>query len=156
MLAEGSFRKDLFYRMNVVPIEIPPLRERDGDIRHLADIAIKRCAKNLKRQINGIDELFWKKITNYNWPGNNWELQNTVEYAVNMMGYDGILKGTLLTNLGSEPGTPTEEVLNLKDLERSAIERATDLYKGDKRAMAKALGISLATLYRKLEIHENT
>jgi two-component system, NtrC family, response regulator PilR len=82
MVAEGQFREDLFYRLNVIPVELPPLRERKDDIPLLAGHFLARFAKRMNKQITGIDDAVIERLLAYSWPGNVRELENTIERAV--------------------------------------------------------------------------
>lgn len=174
MMDAGKFREDLYYRLNVIPFQIPPLRERREDIRELVYYFADRYAKLFEKRLLKISEEAMELLNRYPWYGNVRELENTAEFMINMMEDDGILdKGTLPGNIttrqtgkmGSEdekmvPESPAakyescqqEEVISLKEMEQREIEKALKIYgrdtEGKKRA-AKALGIGLATLYRK-------
>ncbi|MEO8681377.1 MAG: sigma-54 dependent transcriptional regulator, partial [Vicinamibacterales bacterium] len=82
LVAEGRFREDLFYRLNVIPIEMPPLRERREDIPMLVDHFVRRFAERTGKRIDGVDEAAMTELTRYEWPGNVRELENTIERAV--------------------------------------------------------------------------
>lgn len=166
MMAANKFREDLYYRLNVIPLKIAPLRERRQDIRDLVYSFAARYAALFGKRLCKISEEAMAYLQRYPWYGNVRELENTVEFMINMMEEDGILDvNTLPGNLleqdqkpscvsaGSTPdGSLRETVRKLADLEECEIERALRIYgtdtKGKKQA-AKALGISLATLYRK-------
>src|SRR5207249_7198131 len=101
MVQTGVFREDLYYRLNVVSIGMPPLRERKDDIVPLAGFFIKRFAAELKKKIDGIDPDAQKLLMRYNWPGNIRELENTVERA--MLLTDGHSIGSADLRLGETP-----------------------------------------------------
>ena len=155
LVKEGMFREDLYYRLNVIPMEIPPLRERKGDITLLADIFLKRYANKLGKTILAVDPGFYANLESHAWPGNVRELQNVVEYSVNMMETGGkpsicLLKKRLGKNETRELGP---EDFNLKKIERDTIEKALLKYKPlgySREEIAQKLGIGPATLYRKL------
>lgn len=158
MVKNGSFREDLYYRLNVIPIKLPSLRERREDIPLLINYMIEEYSQKLGKQITGIEENAKQLLINYSWPGNIRELQNVIEYSINMS-QDKIL--TLesmpksLTNIEHDKNEETiQGIRTLEELEINEIKRALELYKNykkDKDLVAKALGISRATLYRKLD-----
>lgn len=171
MIQEKTFREDLYYRINVIPINIPPLRERKSDIKVLAQYFIKKYSSMLKKQVRIIEDEVWECLYRYDWPGNVRELENTIEFMINMMDKKGILsednipKRVLQPQLESynEVNTYGERValenmgiLNLQLLEKRALEKALSIYgnstKGKKDA-AEALGIGIATLYRKMNYY---
>ena len=82
LVADGKFLEDLFYRLNVIPIEMPPLRERREDIPLLVEHFVRRFAERTGKQIDGVDEKAMAELTRYDWPGNVRELENTIERAV--------------------------------------------------------------------------
>lgn len=171
MVSRGEFRRDLFFRLNVIPIGVPPLRDRKEDIPLLVDSMIRRCNKLIKKNIRGMDEEARACILNYSWPGNVRELQNAIEYAVNMTGSDYIRVWDLPEKLRSRTkaadanaglpdgnnagaGDDRNGIVCLKELEKREIERALKKYgryKNDKALVCEVLGISLATLYRKMK-----
>lgn len=152
---EGRFRKDLLYRVNVITIEIPPLRNRRDDIALLATYFLDKYCLRFDKELRGFDPLAMKALVEYSWPGNVRELENAVEHAVIMEKSDTII------NLESLPGdlrrrkqTPVPgqfTSLRLDDVERSLIEQALVGCNGQKGKAAEALGISTATLWRKLK-----
>ncbi len=165
---EGSFRKDLFYRLNVIPLNIPPLRERKGDIKSIVWAMTNKFNSRLNKQIGSIESECFDILMAYSWPGNVRELENAMEYAVNMCETTTLQKQDLPKRILNqhEPQSSQEVFLQdqvslakseetdllmpLKELEKNAILRALSHFKGDKEAAAQALGISRATLYRKL------
>jgi DNA-binding NtrC family response regulator len=153
LVAENKFRDDLFYRLKVISIEVPPLRERQEDIPLLVDYLLKIFTETHHKQINGIDPDAMKIIKSYNWPGNIRELKNCIESAVVMTIGDRITVESMtpyltLKHLARVSGKSPE---NLSELEKNAILAALVKYHGNKADAASALGIGLTTLYRKLE-----
>lgn len=150
---QGRFLPALYYRINILPVYVPPLRERKGDIYLLAQKYLQRYTKAMNKNIQNISDGFFFSISQYGWPGNQWELRNVMEYAANMMKMDGnIDTDQLPPNLQTDMGEQ-EESLNLDEMERRMIEKAINRYGTSvesKRKIAKALGIGMATLYRKL------
>ena len=166
MIREKKFREDLYYRLNVIPLKIPPLRERKEDIEELTDYFAGRYAGLLGKTVRHITESVRRALAACPWRGNVRELENVVEFMVNMMGEDGVLDERTLprdfwddaeeeqirrAELQPEDG---EMIVPLKELERLEIEKALRICgsttDGKKEAAAR-LGIGVATLYRKLE-----
>jgi len=157
MVERNEFREDLFYRLNVIPLRIPPLRERAEDVLELADYFLKRYNKIYRKNIEGYSEEAEKAMARYNWPGNVRELQNLIEYAINFESGDRISLGIIKSRIGErEEGPAAEKPLKdlVADYEKEVI-RGMIRYYGDdteaKKTIAKKLNISPATLYRKLE-----
>lgn len=96
LIEEGSFREDLYYRLNVLPINIPPLRERKEDIRVLTDYFVRKYTALFKKRVVGFENEVWDFLYKYDWPGNVRELENTVEYMINMLDQNGIISVSLL------------------------------------------------------------
>lgn len=154
MIREKTFREDLYYRLNVIPVNIPSLRERKEDIEVLTDFFIKKYVKELNKRISYIDPSIRHYLFRYDWPGNIRELENTVEYMVNMTN-DGIVDFKKLPNkIVKIQATGSQEEFNLEKIERETIERAIEKFGKNleaKKQVAGQLGIGIATLYRKLE-----
>lgn len=155
---EGEFRQDLFYRLNVIPLNIPPLRDRKDDIVILVDYLLDKCNSKLGKHINNIDDICLEIFMNYGWPGNVRELENTIEYAVNMCSNSVIKSIDLPKRMSASQITPeyNESVLimPIKELEKVEIKKALDYFSDSKQSITKAavaLKISRATLYRKLK-----
>lgn len=165
MIEKKQFREDLYYRLNVIPLKIAPLRERKEDIRELVVYFAGRYAGLFGKNLVSITEDTMECLCRYPWYGNVRELENSVEFMINMMEEDGILHfGTLPDNIAGQQETQRlsknetkqqeTQIRCLKDLEEREIQKALQLF-GDstegKKKAARALGISLATLYRKLD-----
>ena len=151
-----GFRQDLYFRLNVLQIKIPPLRDRKSDIPFLvASFLEKFC--DPQQPVRTIAEDAMRRLMAYDWPGNVRELENAVERAV-AVGSGPILHvGDLPSNLqykADERPLETDELLPLEDLERRAIFRALHETGGDKLAAARLLGIGKTTLYRKLKQYD--
>ncbi|SFJ53017.1 Transcriptional regulator containing PAS, AAA-type ATPase, and DNA-binding Fis domains [Terrisporobacter glycolicus] len=158
LVRNGQFREDLYYRLKVIPITLPTLRERKSDIPLLIDYMIKEYARKLNKDVIGIEEDASKTLVDYTWPGNVRELQNIIEYSINMSNSALLTLDIIPNNIKStyydEKSHKEEEIRTLEDLEKEEIRKAFNKYKHykkDKELVAKALGISRATLYRKLE-----
>ncbi len=155
----GTFRKDLYFRLNVVTVHLPPLRERRPDIPILAQCFLDRCTGGKQRQIASAA---MKCMVDYDWPGNVRELENCIERAValgdgKLIDVDDLPPAISQLMIMAEPSTGMDfagSVLNstdLEDIERSTIQRVFEQVNGDKALAGKMLGISRATLYRKLK-----
>jgi DNA-binding NtrC family response regulator len=153
----GSFRQDLYFRLNVVQIKLPPLRERKADIPLLVNTFLEKFC-DPARPIHTIAEDAMRRIMAYDWPGNIRELENAIERAV-ALGSGPILHvGDLPSNLqfaSPEKLSDADELVPLEILERRAIFRALQETSGDKLAAARLLGIGKTTLYRKLKQYES-
>jgi DNA-binding NtrC family response regulator len=155
LLREGKFRPDLYYRINVIRIEVPPLRERRDDIVPLVDLFLSHLCDRHQRPLIGISARAMKLLVRHRWPGNVRELANVIERAVAMAEHDTILPDDLVLH-GSESETSpllesaVENGLSLEEVERAYVQRVLDAHGGNKAAAAKALGITRRTLYRKL------
>jgi DNA-binding NtrC family response regulator len=154
---QGGFRQDLFFRLNVVQIKLPPLRERKSDIPILVNSFLEKyCEANGKTRT--ISEDAMSRLMAYDWPGNVRELENAIERAI-ALGSGPILHvGDLPTNLHHSSGDrlpQNDEVLPLDELERRAILGALREAGGDKLIAARLLGIGKTTLYRKLKQYES-
>ncbi len=154
-VAEGTFRQDLFYRINTVEIHIPPLRERGNDIKLLANYFLERHAKTYNKHIQGITKEGMEKLMSYSWPGNVRELQHTIERAVVMTSNDWLHPEDILIYLTEEEQRglkkDTEEIFNLADMERQTIEKVLNKCNGNTNQAAELLGITRYTLYRKMD-----
>lgn len=164
-IARNAFRDDLYYRLNVIPLDIPPLRERAGDVPILAEYFLQRYCSLFGKAKPRLRTSVLGLLEAYPWPGNVRELEHVMEYAVNMLSKSGGLSlehlpGKLLDSLKSAPtekaARPPEQgaVEPLAALEERAIRAALDKYGRStqgKKAAAGALGLSLATLYRKMQ-----
>lgn len=159
MVTDGTFRQDLYYRLNVVPIYLPPLRERAGDVGLLADYFVSYYRRRFKKPISGFSTEAKSVLEHYHWPGNVRELKNMVEYLFNFAEGPVICLHDLPERLLQNQATVRQE-LSLREMlegyERrvilSVIDGA-DSIEG-KRAAAERLQISLATFYRKLDKYE--
>jgi DNA-binding NtrC family response regulator len=154
VVKEGQFREDLYYRLNVFVIFIPPLRERKEDIPLLADYFLKRLAQSMNKKVEGFSEDCMKMLTQYDWPGNVRELKNVIERTLVMAKGDKIDIADLSFPFmpKKEAKLPTEQKeLSLEELEKQHIKRVLDLTNGNISHAAKILGIERVTLYNKLK-----
>jgi transcriptional regulator with PAS, ATPase and Fis domain len=163
----GTFREDLYYRLHVIPIHLPSLRERREDILALANFCLEQYASALQKEIRGFTAEAQNLLFHYNWPGNVRELANVVEYAVNMEP-SPLIQAENLPKQVREGGKDWSagdrlqqggQEMNLKALERYAIVQALQMVTREKKRKdeaARLLGISRATLFRKLKEHNLT
>ena len=153
LIEEKQFRSDLYYRINVIPIEIPTLRDRRNDIVDIANGFLLMYNEKLNKKVSAFEDEVLEIFTNYNWPGNIRQLENTIEYAVNMADSNIIsindLPDDLLFSIESNKSNGNK----VKENEYSLIVETLDKYGWDvngKTLAAKELGIGIRTLYRKL------
>ncbi len=160
MVADGLFRQDLYYRLHVVHLALPPLYEREGDVRLLADFFISEYSRILDRRIRYIEPEFLQALTRYSWPGNIRELRHIIESAIVLM-EDDVLRCSSLpdklcrTTERLQCSHSEEHIhftsLNLNDIQRQALKQALQKYHGNITQVAKALGIGRNTTYSKLK-----
>ena len=165
-IAEGKFREDLYYRLNVIPLRLPPLRERQDDIELLIHYFLHLHTGRLNLVYPGVAQDVIDFLKRYRWPGNIRELSNLMEYLVNVVPSGEIIDMSLLPpnllssgELASQPTAPVsaaatiaqeENVTALEEMERQMIRDALSRYSNKKQA-ADELGIGIATLYRKIK-----
>ncbi|NVM25784.1 MAG: sigma 54-interacting transcriptional regulator, partial [Desulfobacterales bacterium] len=147
---EGRFREDLYYRLNVIPIVIPPLRERKDDIPLLAEHFLETYFSANSKAIRGFTKEVMQVFMDYDWPGNVRELQNVIEHAVILAKGEVIAVGDLPHDLKETLPRIEEDVTSLKTTEKNLILRVLQEVKGNKYQAAKKLGITRSTLYGKL------
>jgi DNA-binding NtrC family response regulator len=161
-LAEGRLRQDLFFRINTVSIEVPPLRERREDVAILVKAFLERYRAKHGRAVEGIEPEAYRRLLGYAWPGNVRELQHAVERAVLVTRGPQIALADLpepLQRSGAQPGAPApvapSEVPagSLEEIERASILKALETTKWNKQAAAALLGLRRPTLYSKMRKH---
>ena len=154
MVSEGTFRQDLFYRVNTIEIEIPPLRERGEDVILLAEYFLEKFAGKYNKKIKGFSRDSRIMLEKYHWPGNVRELQHAIERAVIMEDTSLIRPYSLMIPQKEQQQKASvhtgELTMNLEELERDAIERAMKRANGNISRAAELLGITRYALYRKL------
>lgn len=150
LIEEGDFREDLYYRLNTIEIEIPPLRERSEDIPELVRFFLKKYGRKYQRPGLNISEAALKKMTAYRWPGNIRELEHALERAI-IMAESDILGADDFLFKKSTGSAEVPATTNLEELEEATIRRVVDKHQGNMSKVAKELGIGRTTLYRKLE-----
>lgn len=159
---EGRFREDLYYRLNIIPIELPPLRDREGDVQLLLEHYMRKYSEQLGREIEGIQADALRVLLNYSYPGNIRELQNIMERAVTLETRQMIGRGVLPYHLQNETLTRVAEDMEIPDagielevmveqLERTLIRKALERTNGVKKEAAKILGISFRSLRYRLD-----
>lgn len=156
MVKEGTFRDDLYFRLNVISVNIPPLRERVEDLPMLVDVLIDKVSGNPYMDAKGISPEAMEYIKKYPWPGNVRELENVIEHAANFVGSDGIIHVNNLPKVvtGLEKSSEIKTLKQIVDeIERQTIVNALHNNNGSRVKAAKALGISRTSLYEKMEKH---
>ena len=149
-IASQRFRQDLFYRLNVFRIEVPPLRERREDLPSLVEHFVCRHSERLGRPVPPIDNQAMRRLLSYRWPGNVRELSNVVERALILAGDGGVSPEHLPRELRSEDTLPVRLKDAVGQAERRHIEWALDMTSGNREEAARMLEIDRATLYRRL------
>jgi len=164
LVAQGKFRNDLYFRLKVVTVHLPPLRARREDIIPLADHFRRQFARRHHKPIKGISPVVSKRLFTYDWPGNVRQLRNAIETMV-VLDCDGILDvDDLPPELADSPPTlsatgdgAAQELIgkSMDEIERWAIEQTLKLTNGNREEAARILGIGARTLYRKLEKYQS-
>jgi len=169
-IQKGNFRDDLYYRLNVVTINIPPLRERKEDIPLIAEFFRRKFASELRKNTKGFTEEAMSLLKNHHWPGNIRELKNIIERAVLMVDEGKVISPTELFFSGKDyfaaggterrkenkEKTDDKEVLKLEKLEHDAIIKALEVSKWVQKDAAKLLGVSARSLNYKIRYHNIT
>lgn len=159
LVMEHRFREDLYYRLNVIPIFIPPLSERKDDIPLLIDYLLNKYNILFNKKITFVNEKVMYTFMSYSWPGNVRELENIIEYAMNMEKSNVITESSIPKNLMSSMLIDENQSLDdiVKNFEKSIIIEKAKKYgknKEERLKLAKELNIGIATLYRKLKIYD--
>ncbi|HEY1271312.1 MAG TPA: sigma 54-interacting transcriptional regulator, partial [Terriglobales bacterium] len=158
-VAQGSFRRDLYFRLNVLSLRIPPLRERRQDIPLLVEHFLERLNRDCEQKRTLSDEAL-KLMLAYDWPGNVRELENCLERAcafttgpvIHLADLPSAVSGAAPSLQPAETGSPT--IIPMSEVEKRAILGAIEQLNGDKLKAARMLGIGKTTLYRKLKEYE--
>ena len=158
MVADGGFRQDLYYRLVVFPIELPPLRLRSEDVPLLVEHFIEKYARDAGKRIRGVSPAAMEALKAHGWPGNVRELENVIHRSLLITDGPAIGVGDLPPGLGTGSATSTTQssapisvAMSLDELEKAAIEKALKRHGGNLSDVARQLGIGRSTLYRKLE-----
>lgn len=152
-ISQAQFREDLYHRLSVFPIHLPPLRDRTGDILPIADYLLKQITSRLGRPQLSISESVQKQLISNNWPGNIRELGNTLERAAILCDDTQIETEHILLQTSGQDQEENDSV-SLKDIERNAIKKALLQTDGHRKNAAKLLGIGLRTLYNKIKEYD--
>ena len=159
---DGRFRSDLYYRINVVHIEVPPLRARQTDVLLLAQRFVERIAARSGKAVEGISAPAAQKLIDYDWPGNVRELENSIERAVALTQYSAIGVDDLPSKVRDHQGTRMviesqnpAELVTIEELERRYVRTVLAACSGNKTHAAKILGIDRRSLYRRLEENDS-
>jgi two-component system response regulator HydG len=162
-VAKRRFRQDLFYRINVVSIHVPPLRERGSDVLKLASHFLQKSADRTGQPVRHLSPSVAERILVYDWPGNVRELENCIERAIALSRFDELTLEDLPERIRSYrpdrfvmTADDVEEIISLDELERRYISRALKLLNGNKARAAQLLGVDRRTLYRRLGKYAST
>jgi two-component system response regulator HydG len=157
-VAKGRFREDLFYRINVVSIHVPPLRERGNDVLGLASHFLQKAAERTRQAPRLLSAPVAERVLAYEWPGNVRELENCIERAVALSRFEKLTLEDLPERIRTRKpdsfamaADDAEQIIPLDELERRYISRALRLLNGNKARAAQVLGIDRRTLYRHLD-----
>ncbi|CAN7331655.1 sigma 54-interacting transcriptional regulator [Rossellomorea sp. LjRoot5] len=162
-IADGSFREDLYYRLNRMPIQIPPLRQRKSDIPLISEALIAKINQDYGRNVEGVTAAAMNKLMNYHWPGNVRELENVLGRAIIFMNYNEVqidgkhlpqLENTAkpFVNVAELPYQGAEDLASqVEKYEKNIIQNVLEQNNGNKTATAKALNVSVRNLYYKIE-----
>jgi transcriptional regulator with PAS, ATPase and Fis domain len=154
MLGTGEFREDLFYRLNVITLQLPPLRERREDIRPLVQAFLTEFCEQLGRPLLSIAPELMRYLESFDWPGNVRQLRNCIESMVVMAEHDVLPLDNLPPHVDNST-TESEDLrvpkdMTLEEIERESIKQALERYQGNRTHAAASLGISVRTLQRRL------
>lgn len=151
---QGLFREDLFYRIHVIPIYLPPLRERKEDIPLLVDYFLKKFSKQTKKELKGLTPQALQKLMFHEWPGNVRELENTIEYAVVMTQKDTITEDFILQTKGTLPQEPLKPLKEARDAyEKGYLIHLLEICEGNVSMASKLAGKYRADFYDLLKKH---
>jgi transcriptional regulator with PAS, ATPase and Fis domain len=168
MIKENTFREDLYYRLNVISMKVPSLRERRDDIPLLAKYLMKKISSEMERHVTDISDEALLALSLYDWPGNIRELENLIERALNLVDKQAIIETSQLPFYITEGLLTNPPAFNIKIvpiningtlksmnkvLEKKAIKAAMEEFNGNKLKVAKKLDISRTSLYEKLKIY---
>jgi two-component system NtrC family response regulator len=157
LVATGEFREDLFYRLNLITIRLPPLRERRSDIPLLARHIVARVAADYGLGEVTLTPQAFEWLSAQPWPGNIRQLKQTLERTLLLVGKTQLGQGDFVAADGAQEGSGTARLgvdgMTLEQVERHMIEKALDQHQGNISRVAKTLGLSRTALYRRLERH---
>ncbi|HEX8825038.1 MAG TPA: helix-turn-helix domain-containing protein, partial [Archangium sp.] len=154
---EGRFREDLYYRLNVIGLELPPLRARGNDVLLLAHRFLEHFATRSGKRVVGLSPAAAQRLLAYAWPGNVRELQNCIERAVALTTYEQLTVEDLPERIRDyrapkhlSQGSDLSELVSMEEMERRYIQRVLDAVGGSRTLASRILGVDRKTLYRKL------
>ena len=150
---EHRFRSDLYFRLNIFEIKIPPLRERVKDIAPITNYFVKQFSEKTNKKTLAISDDFLQKLENYSWPGNIRELKNIIERSVILSNGDTLTSDVLPYEMQHQPEKATKSMsaFSMQSIEKLHIQKVLNYTKGNKAETARLLEIGIATLYRKLD-----
>jgi transcriptional regulator with PAS, ATPase and Fis domain len=156
MVSQGEFREDLYYRLNVVSIHLPPLRKRPEDIAPLLQYFLTQFCRDNRRPMPALDEELVEYLQAYEWPGNIRQLRNCIESMVILADSDRLTMNDLPAMVRRHSATPSlrfkiPQDFTLEDVEQIAVQQTLDRYDGNRTRAAQSLGISVRTLQRRLK-----
>jgi two-component system response regulator HydG len=151
LIEEGKFRPDLYYRLNVFHIELPPLRDRREDIPVLVDHFVRKFSAEMGKRITSVSPAAMNVLQQYNWPGNVRELENAVERGMVVAQEPELREQDFTLKAKNGAGLGVGDVRNLEDVERAHILRVLDECSGNQTRTAEVLGIDRVTLHHKLK-----
>lgn len=154
MVANGTFREDLLYRLNTIMIELPPLRDRVEDIPELADFFLNKYADQYKKEESIFEKSAIKKLSQYSWPGNIREFQHIIEKSVILSDTERLSATDILIGEGSQISKKVLDSFNLTENEKLLIEKAIKHTGGNMSLAVKELGINRSTLYDKIRKYD--
>jgi DNA-binding NtrC family response regulator len=146
-----NFRQDLYYRISVIKIELPSLRDRREDIESLSELFVRQFNKKLNKNIQHLSKGFIESLKHYNFPGNIRELRNVIERAMILTDGETLTENSLPKEFTSAENSGSLNFIKLDDVEKAHILKVLDSVNGNKTKAAEELGIGLTTLYRKLQ-----
>jgi DNA-binding NtrC family response regulator len=150
-VADGQFRKDLYYRLNVIPMKIPPLRDRPEDVTALARHFVEKYNQIHRRRITGVTSEAQRRLQSHPWPGNVRELENVIQRAVLIASGTELTADCLLFDCDAPQCQSTVELMTIGEMEKLMIGKALDSVQGNRTRAAEILGISVRTLRNKLQ-----
>ena len=151
---QGLFREDLFYRIHVIPVYLPPLRERKGDIPSLVDHFIKKFSQQMKKEIKGLSPSALQRLMLHDWPGNVRELENTIEYAVAMTQREVLTEKNILQTKGALPHEPLRPLKEAKDdYEKNYLIHLLEMCRGNISQAARLAGKYRPDFYDLMKKH---
>ena len=151
---QGLFREDLFYRIHVIPIHLPPLRDRREDIPSLVDHFLDKFSQQMKKEVKGLSPTALQRLMLHDWPGNVRELENTIEYAIAMAQREIITEEHILQTKGTLPDEPLKPLKEARDeYEKSYLVHLLEICRGNVSQAAKMAGKYRADFYDLLKKH---